>query len=97
MNSSQRIKKVRQLLNKSQQNLADELNITKQAISNIETGKCAPSLNLLSKLLVDYSVNLNYIIAGIGEMFLNNETSNFELKKSIMNEVERMLKERGIE
>lgn len=96
MNSSQRIKKVRQLLGKSQQALADELGITKQAISNIETGKCAPGLNLLSKLLIDYNINLNYIVAGIGSVFLDNENSNNDLKNSILKEVEKMLEERGI-
>ena len=96
MNLNQRIKKVRLLLNKSQQNLADELNITKQAISNIETAKCAPSVNLLSKLLIDYNVNLNYVIAGIGSIFLSNEKTNSELKNSILKEVEKMLEERGI-
>ena len=35
-----RIREIRRLLNKSQQELADELNITKQAISNVENGKC---------------------------------------------------------
>lgn len=96
MNPSQRIKQVRQLLNKSQQDLADELNVTKQAISNIETGKCAPSLNLLSKLLIDYNVNLNYIIANIGEIFLSGNSPNDELKNSILKEVEKMLEKRGI-
>ena len=96
MNVASRIKKVRQLLNKSQQELANELNITKQAISNIETGKCAAGLNLLSKLLIDYGVNLNYIIGGKGSVFLTDEKTSASLKSAILNEVENMLIERGI-
>ena len=96
METGLRIKKVRQLLNKSQQELADELNITKQAISNIETGKSCAGLNLLSKLLIDYGVNLNYIIGGIGNIFLQDENTANSLKQSILNEVEKMLTERGI-
>ena len=96
MNIGQRIKKIRQMLDKSQQDLADELNITKQAISNIETGKCAAGINLLSKLLIDYNVNLNYLVGGIGSVFLVNESSDSSLKNEILKEVENMLYERGI-
>lgn len=96
MKTGLRIKKVRQLLSKSQQELADELNITKQAISNIETGKSAAGLNLLSKLLIDYGVNLNYIIGGVGNIFLKDEKVSDSLKQSILSEVEKMLVERGI-
>ncbi len=96
MNAGLRIKKVRQLLNKSQQELADELNITKQAVSNIETGKSAAGLNLLSKLLIDYGINLNYIIGGVGSIFLEDEKTSQSLKNSILKEVEKMLTERGI-
>ena len=96
MNPGQRIKKVRQLLNKSQQDLANELNLTKQAISNIETGKCAANLSLLNKLLIDYNINLNYIIAGIGDIFLDSKNANDELRKSILLDVEKLLISRGI-
>ena len=97
MNVGNRIKKVRQMLNKSQQELADELGVTKQAISNIETGKSAPGLNLLNKLLFDYGVNLNYIIGGLGNILVDKDNSvGNSLKESILNEVEKMLEERGI-
>ena len=91
-----RIKKIRQLLGKSQQELADEINITKQAISNMETDKSAPSINLLSKLLLDYGVNLNFVIGGSGCVFLSDETPKTSLKDTILKEVEQMLVERGI-
>ena len=96
MDTGKRIKKVRQMLNKSQQDLADELHVTKQAISNIETGKCAAGLNLLSKLLIDYGVNLNYLIGGAGNIFLSDEEVKPSLKNEILKEVENMLLERGI-
>ncbi|MBR2069515.1 MAG: helix-turn-helix transcriptional regulator [Candidatus Gastranaerophilales bacterium] len=96
MNIGTRIKKVRLMLNKSQQDLADMLNVTKQAISNIETGKSSAGLNLLSKLLLDYKVNLNYIIAGTGAVFLQDENTTASLRNSIIKEVENMLDERGI-
>jgi len=95
-NTGLRIKKIRQLLKKSQQELANELGVTKQAISNIENNKCAPGLNLLSKLLIDYNVNCNFIIAGVGSVFINDKESNKSLRLSILNEVEQMLDARGI-
>ena len=91
-----RLKKIRKILNKSQQALADETSLTKQAISNIENGKSAPGLGLLSKLLVDYNVNLNYLICGIGNVLNIEPESTKSLKDSILSEVENFLSERGI-
>lgn len=91
-----RIKNIRKLLNKSQEQLATELNLTKQAISNIETSKSLPSMALLSKLLLDYDVNLNYIVSGMGDIFLSNEKTYKTLRNSLIKEVEQFLDSRGI-
>lgn len=91
-----RIKNIRKLLNKSQEQLAAELNLTKQAISNIETSKSLPSMALLSKLLIDYDVNLNYVVSGMGDIFLSNEKSYKTLRNSLIKEVEQFLDSRGI-
>ena len=91
-----RIKKIRKLLDKSQEELANELNVTKQAISNIENSKSAPGINLLSKLLIDYDININYIIAGIGDVFITKEKTYQSIKKSLIEEVELFLEARGI-
>ena len=91
-----RIREIRRLLNKSQQELADELNITKQAISNVENGKCSPSITLLGKLNIDYHVNLNYLFSGIGEVFVVCKESENNLKKALLEEVEKFLNSRGI-
>ena len=91
-----RFKNVRKLLKKSQDELAMELGITKQAISNIENTKSMPGLALLSKLLVDYDVNLNYIISGIGEIFIEKEKTYKALRNSLIKEVEQLLDSRGI-
>ena len=91
-----RIKQVRTLIGMSQQALADEVKLTKQAISNIENQKCAPSITLLSKLLIDYNVNLNFIIAGKGSIFIDDEKTAASIRKTIISEVEKMLDARGI-
>lgn len=93
---SQRLKRVRKILNKSQEDLARDLNITKQAISNMEHSKSSPSIALLTKLLTDYGININYIVAGVGEIFLASEKSYTTLRSSLMKEVEQLLDSRGI-
>ena len=91
-----RIKLLRQQLNMSQDELAKSLGVTKQAISNIENSKSAPSVNVLSKLALDYNVNLNYLIIGKGSVYSLDDSSTTSIKKSILKEVEHMLKEKGI-
>ncbi len=91
-----RLKNVRKLLNKSQDDIAKELNVTKQAISNVENAKSAPSIQYLRKLLLDYSVNINYILSGSGDVFLKNDEMYNNLRKSLIREVEQLLDARGI-
>lgn len=95
-NIGTRIKNVRKILNLSQAELACQLGITKQAISNIENSKCAPNVALLGKLLIDYNVNLNYIIAEKGSMFVSDDNNLKSLKESLMEEVEQLLSARGL-
>ena len=91
-----RFKKIRKHFNFSQEEFATKLGITKQAISNIENSKSAPSIHVLSKLALDFSVSLNYLVTGKGEVYFSDEYSSISIKKSILNEVESMLRERGI-
>lgn len=93
---SVRFKTIRKILNKSQEQLATELNVSKQAISNIENSKSLPSIALLSKLLIDYNVNINFLLSGVGDTFLNSNDSENSIKDSIIQEVEKYLEARGI-
>lgn len=91
-----RLKKIRKQVGCSQDEFAQKLGITKQAISNIENSKSTPSVNVLSKLALDYNVNLNYLIIGKGSVYSLDDNSAISIKKSILKEVEHMLKEKGI-
>ncbi len=95
-NIGKRVKQIRELLKISQETLANELGITKQAISNIEHSKCYPNIALLHKLYTDYGVNINYIITGRGDIYVDNNSSKQSLKKSLLKEVEHFLDSRGI-
>ena len=91
-----RFKTIRKILNKSQEQLASELHVSKQAISNIENSKSLPSIALLSKLLIDYNVNINFLLSGNGDTFVNSNNSETSIKDSIIQEVEKYLETRGI-
>ena len=50
----------------------------------------------MSKLLIDYNININYLLSGIGETFIHRKDADLNLKSSIMQEVEKFLEKRGI-
>ena len=91
-----RFKTIRKILNKSQEQFANDLQVSKQAISNIENSKSLPSIALMSKLLIDYNININYLLSGAGETFVCSNSKDTNLKTSIMQEVEKFLENRGI-
>ena len=92
-----RFKYVRKMLNMSQEMLANILDITKQAVSNIENSKSMPSIQIMSKLAIKYSINLNYLVAGIGDMYINTNNENYKnLRQTLLDEVDNYLKARGI-
>ncbi|MCK5057081.1 MAG: helix-turn-helix transcriptional regulator [Candidatus Aminicenantes bacterium] len=66
-----RIKLTREKLNLIQKDFAAELEISPPSLSEIETGRNRPGIELLVKLAERFNVNLYYILLGIGEMFAN--------------------------
>ena len=73
----ERLKQIRQVLGIKQVDLAKVLKINPSAISQMESGRTNPSLETLSELVVNYNVNLHWLIKGIGKMFNTaNDTSS---------------------
>lgn len=91
-----RFKKVRQLKDLKQEEIANILGLTKQSISNIENDKTFVSKDVLCKLIIDLNVNLNYLVAGKGLMFLSDTEISTTSKTEIAQEVEKILKDKGI-
>ena len=90
----QRIKKIRQALNLSQESFGKIFDIGKQFVSLLEKDKTQLNNDKLVKLLFDYNVNINYLLGGMGSMF---NTPQFEqVKGELLAEVRQMLKEEGI-
>lgn len=58
------IKDLRKQKKLSQQQVAEQLGITRVALSHYETGKREPNLRMLQKLSEFYNVSIDYIITG---------------------------------
>ena len=92
----ERIKKIRLQLNMQQDKFGEGIGVTKQFISNIERDIGFLSSDKLTNLLLNYNVNINYLLAGIGEMFLNSyELDEAKLENKIQ-EVVLKMKEKGM-
>lgn len=90
-----RIKEVRSILNLSQEEFGSLLGSGKSYISAVENDKSKLSVENLVKLLVNFKVNINYILGGIGEPILSGG-NNVSLKSEILSEVREMLKKEGL-
>lgn len=92
------LKRLRFELKMSAQQMADDLGIHKMSISNYETEKRKPTFEFMEQLLDKYNVNLNWFMAGIGNMFI--EQDNFNLsdteEEKIKAYVSKILADKGI-
>lgn len=67
---SKRLKELRQKLNITQNDFAKACDVKLTAISKYETGLVKPGFDMIYKIASVYNVNLNWLILGIGETFL---------------------------
>jgi len=64
----------RKAINKSQSELAKELKLNQSAISLMENGAHRPTWSTLLYLIDKYSLNVQWLIAGKGPMFVTSGT-----------------------
>lgn len=90
----ERVKKLRETLNLTQQEFAGIFGISRQFICDVEKNKKILNSEKLCILLGNYNANINWVLSGKGEMFLDENTEKSEevLKKS----VKSLLKEYGL-
>lgn len=95
-----RLKKIRQDKGFTQELFGEKLDVSKQAIANIESNHSNPSIPLLCKLIENFNVNINWLLHETGSMYLDsietsNAYSNFktELKNELVIEIKEWLKE----
>ena len=92
----ERIKKIRLQLNMQQDKFGEGIGVTKQFISNLERNIGFISGEKLTSLLLNYNVNINYLLVGIGEMFISSyELDEAKLENKIQ-EVVLKMKEKGL-
>lgn len=101
---AERFREVRAKTNLSQKDFAESVGVSQSVVSDIERGAREPSRQILSVLAEKYSVDLNWLLLGIGisekisqESIRDSEVERLEreineLKKSI-DELERENKE----
>ncbi len=82
MTIGQRIRKRRQALKITQQELAKALGVTPQHISGIEQEKRSPSLPFLSKLAEELGVTTDYLLSG-KEGIITNAIPAIKADKSL--------------
>lgn len=91
-----RLKQARQLKGLSQEDFGKILGLTKQSISRVENDKIFVSKEILCNMIVNFNLNVNYLLTGKGQMFIADVDTNTTSKSAIALEVEKILKEKGV-
>ena len=95
-----RVKQVREKLNLKQSELGALFDCSHAFISAVENDKNKLSVDNLIKLLVTYNVNINYILGGIGEMFITAQPSaqdKTELVQTVKDTMKELFVQYGLD
>ncbi len=76
LNENERIAYVREFLSLSQADFAQRIGISQGALSQIENSKTGISLETLVKITRQLNVDCNWLVHGVGEVFLTEQTSH---------------------
>lgn len=88
MTLGERIKELRNKKNLSQEKLALELNVSRQAVQKWEQDVCQPSLDTLNAIARLFNVNLDYLVNG-NEMQTKDVEKNYS--QSVLDKVDIVL------
>lgn len=78
---SERIKRIRKMLDLTQQEFADRIGIKRNTIANYESGRNEPVDSVISLICREYGVNEIWLRTGEGEMFTPNPTTELDALK----------------
>lgn len=104
---SSKLKEIRKSLNLSQEDMANQTGTTYRAYTSYERGDRKPSFEFLEKLALKFDVNLNWLIASKGELFISDtkemksDNINYKniynnIKDDILSDVKNMLIKDGL-
>lgn len=79
----------------SQDEFGKKLKVSKQYVSNLEADRNILNNEKLVLLLTDLNVNINFILDGIGEPFIQLSDDK-ENRRNILNDIETVLRNHGL-
>ena len=89
-----RLQAVRKKLQLSQEEISSQIGISYRAYTSYERGDRNPSIDFLQNLVTKFNINLNWLIAEQGEMFI---TPQFDASKDVLRQqVLDILKDEGL-
>jgi len=90
---SKRIKEARKKLGFSnQQKFADKLEVSLSTLQNYEQGKINIPHTFLEKLNLDFNINMNWLLTGKGEVFLDSDDDIERLKNIVKGDNNAVIK-----
>lgn len=92
--TGQRFKRIRMNLNLAQDDFGNKIGLSKSAISAVENDKSFVSIEIQRTLFMDYNINLNWLVCGVGEMF--NAPKFEQVEDELTQKVEEILRKKGI-
>lgn len=75
---NERIKEIRLALNLTMEQFGQHIGLKKSAISLMESGKNKPSTQTIYSICREFNVNQEWLLNGIGEMFIKTDNSIIE-------------------
>ena len=88
MKFNERIKFIRKHLGLNQKEFGDILGVSQRAISNWESGRNEPSIEVLNSISTKWAINPTWLLTGRGEMFLKDESKQIAIQKTQNNQDE---------
>ncbi len=92
MNFSQKLKRLRQEKNWSQEKLAEEIGVKRLAINKYESGQTKPSAETLQRISEVFGVSIDYLLADESEKLVKDEITDKTLLEYIA-EIDQMSEE----
>ncbi len=89
-----RLKKIRKALELSQEEFGRKIGLTRGAIAAVEADGNNFSQDVLCKLIQTFNVNINYLLVGIGNMFIPPKFE--QAQEGLALEVRKILREEGL-
>lgn len=96
MSMGMRIKQVRNELHLKQEDFAKHFGFSRAFLSAIEQDKSKLSVDNLTKLLIDFNVSINFILAGVGDVFIKKEDDEDKIKNMLKKMIDEEMEHRGI-